>query len=144
MRNYGKYGEELRAKSHCVFLMFYHLVLVTKYRKCFFEVPTARRLFLEEVMKSAHECEITVKDMAIESDHVHLLLEATPQSKITDFIRLAKGRSSFRIRKAIPEFAKHKAFWSPSFCLLTTGGAPIDIIRKYIEKQGIRDKKKAG
>jgi len=129
----------LRKKSHCVYAIFFHLVIVTKYRHGFLKEPAARRILWEVAKKSAEETEIIIKEVAMEKDHAHFLLEATPQTKVTTFIKLLKGRSSFLIRKALPALAKHRAFWSPSFCLLSTGGAPIDIIRKYIEKQGIRD-----
>lgn len=130
----------MRKKSHCVYAIFFHLVIVTKYRHDFLKAPTARHILLDVAKATAEETEVVIKEVAMEKDHAHFLLEATPQTKITTFIKLLKGRSSFLIRQALPELKKHRAFWSPSFCLLSTGGAPIDIIRKYIEKQGIRDK----
>lgn len=130
----------LRSKSHCVFALYYHLVVVTKYRHKFLASPAARRIVFEELAEAGNECEIWCKEVAIEKDHVHVLLEATPQSPVTKFIKLFKGRSSHRIRQQDGAIAQHRAFWSPSYCLITTGGAPIEIIRKYIERQGIENK----
>ena len=57
------------------------------------------------------------------------------------FLNAYKAASSRRIKQEFPEIRDKlwkEAFWSQSFCLLTTGGAPLDVIRKYIETQGDR------
>ena len=80
---------------------------------------------------------ITLIEWNHDSDHV--LFKAHPNSELSKFINAYKSASSRLLKKEYPEI-KHKlwkeAFWSRSFCLLTSGCAPIDIIKKYIEDQG--------
>jgi len=70
---------------------------------------------------------------------VHILFKAHPNSEISKFLNSYKSASSRLIKKEFPQIRKSlwkEYFWAKSFCLLTTGGAPIDIIKKYIESQG--------
>jgi putative transposase len=72
-------------------------------------------------------------------DPVHILFKAQPNSKLSKFISAYKSASSRLIKKEYLEIRKSlwkEYFWSRSFCLLTTGGAPIEIVKRYIESQG--------
>ena len=72
-------------------------------------------------------------------DHVHIMFKAHPNTEISKFINAYKSASSRLIKKNYPEVRKKlwkEYFWSQSFCLLTTAGAPIEVIKKYIETQG--------
>ena len=73
---------------------------------------------------------------------MHVLFRGEPKTELTKFINAYKSASSRLIKKEYPEIRKmlwKEAFWSQSFCLLTTGGAPLEVIRKYIETQGERN-----
>ena len=103
---------ELESNHHSVFLLYYHLVLVVKYRrKVFDDIVSARAREIFEYI--APKYGITVE--AYKSASSRLLKQEFPQIR----------------QKLWKEY-----FWSRSFCLLTTGGAPIEVIRKYIENQG--------
>ena len=68
-----------------------------------------------------------------------------PNTELSKFINAYKSSSSRLIKKEFPEIRSKlwkEYFWSRSFCLLTTGGAPIEIIRQYIESQGEREVRK--
>ena len=72
-------------------------------------------------------------------DHVHVMFRAQPKSELSKFINAYKSASSRLLKKEYPQIRERlwkEAFWSQSFCLLTAGGAPIDVIRSYIETQG--------
>ena len=72
-------------------------------------------------------------------DHVHVMFRAQPKSELSKFINAYKSASSRLLKKEYPQIRERlwkKAFWSQSFCLLTAGGAPVDVIRSYIETQG--------
>ena len=72
-------------------------------------------------------------------DHVHVLFRAQPKSELSKFINAYKSASSRLLKQEYPQIRQKlwkEYFWSRSFCLLTTGGAPIEVIRKYIENQG--------
>ena len=72
-------------------------------------------------------------------DHVHVMFKAQPTTELSKFINAYKSASSRLIKKEFP-FIKSQLwkeyFWSRSFCLLTSGGAPIEVLRQYIESQG--------
>ena len=72
-------------------------------------------------------------------DHVHIMFRAHPKSELSKFINAYKSASSRLIKKEYPEIRQKlwkEMFWSQSFCLLSAGGAPIEVIRQYIETQG--------
>ena len=72
-------------------------------------------------------------------DLVHIMFKAHPNTEISKFINAYKSASSRLIKKNYPEVRKKlwkEYFWSQSFCLLTTGEAPIEVIKQYIETQG--------
>lgn len=74
-------------------------------------------------------------------DHVHVLFRAQPKSELSKFINAYKSASSRLLKQEFPQIRQKlwkEYFWSRSFCLLTTGGAPIEVVRRYIENQGRR------
>ena len=132
------YSVELDNNNHSVFLLYYHLVLVVKYRRKVFSDPMsqyAKNVFV----RIGSSYNITLEEWNHEQDHVHIMFRAHPNTEISKFINAYKSASSRLIKKDFPE-VRHKLwkemFWSRSYCLLTTGGAPIETIRKYIENQG--------
>lgn len=82
---------------------------------------------------------ITFLEYNHDRDHVHILFSAHPKSALSKYINAFKSASSRLVKKEFQEIKKYlwkEHFWSRSFCLLTTGGAPIEVIKKYIESQG--------
>ena len=75
-----------------------------------------------------------------ENDHVHILFEAPPQVQLSKIVNTLKTVSSRLIKKKYDEHLKKyywkSAFWSRSYCIVSTGGATIDIIKEYIQNQG--------
>ncbi|MFC4078257.1 IS200/IS605 family transposase [Salinithrix halophila] len=131
-------NRKLDSNNHSVFLMYYHLVLVIKYRKKVLDDPISRRA--KEIFEYiASKYNITLQEWNHEQDHVHILFKGHPNSELSRFINAYKRASSRLLKKEFPDIRKKRwkeSFWSRSFCLLTTGGAPIDIIKKYIQSQG--------
>ena len=128
----------LDTNNHSVFLLYYHLVLVVKYRRQVFDdvmSEFAKDIFLR--ISKLHN--ITLEQWNHDKDHVHIMFRAHPNSELSKFINAYKSASSRLIKKNFPA-VRHKLwkemFWSRSFCLLTTGGAPIEVIKRYIERQG--------
>ena len=128
----------LDTNNHSVFLLYYHLVLVVKYRRQVFDdvmSEFAKDIFLR--ISKLHN--ITLEQWNHDKDHVHIMFRAHPNTEMSKFINAYKSASSRLIKKNFPAVRRKlwkEMFWSRSFCLLTTGGAPIEAIRKYIEKQG--------
>ena len=129
---------KLDGNAHSVFLLYYHLVLVVKYRRRIFDDTISNRA--KEIFEYiAPNYNITLQEWNHDKDHVHILFKAYPNSEISKFINAYKSASSRLLKKEFPPIRQKlwkEYFWSQSFCLLTIGGAPVDVIRKYIESQG--------
>ena len=129
---------ELDNNAHSVFLMHYHLVLVVKYRKKVFDDRISDRA--KEIFEYiSPKYNITLQEWNHDKDYVHILFKVHQNTEISKFINAYKSASSRLLKKEFPQIRQKlwkKHFWGQSFCLLTTGGAPIEVIRKYIESQG--------
>lgn len=128
----------IRTGRHCVFNLHVHLVFVTKYRRKVFNKSMIdwMRILFEDIC-SCFEAELIEFDG--ENDYVHLLVHYPPKLAISKLVNSLKGVTARRLRT---EFAhligKHYwkgALWSPSYFAGSCGGAPITVIRKYIEQQ---------
>ena len=138
MRDNREITINLDNNNHSVFALYYHLILVVKYRRKVFDDSISE--FAENVfVKIAPSYNITLLEWNHDQDHVHILFKAHPNTELSRFINAYKSASSRLIKKQFPEVRKKlwkEYFWSRSFCLISTGGAPVEVIRKYIEKQG--------
>ena len=127
--------------QHSVYLLYYHLVMVIKYRRKVIddEISTqAKDIFV----RISQDYGIVLEEWNHDIDHVHVMFRAKPQTQISRFINAYKSASSRLIKKDHPEIRQKlwkEAFWSQSYCLLTTGGATTEVIREYIETQGETD-----
>ena len=99
--------ENMDHNAHSVYLMYYHLIMVVKYRRKVINDPISERA--KEIWE------------------------------LSKFINAYKSASSRLLKKEYPEIREKlwkEAFWSQRFCLLTAGGAPVEVICQYIETQG--------
>lgn len=130
--------KQLDHNAHSVYLLYYHLVMVVKYRRQVMDDKISGRA--EEIFRYiAPRYGITLEEWNHDRDHVHVMFRAQPKSELSKFINAYKSASSRLIKKEYPEIREKlwkDAFWSQSFCLLSAGGAPIETIRAYIESQG--------
>ena len=132
----------LDSNQHSVYLLYYHLILVVKYRRKVFDDEKsnyAKAMFVR-IGKSYG---ISLVEWNHDIDHIYIMFKAQPKTELSKFINAYKSASSRLIKKEFPDIKKYlwkEMFWSRSFCLLTTGGATIDVIKKYIEEQGQRKK----
>lgn len=133
-------SNDLRRGRTCIFALHAHLVFVTKYRR---EVFTKSILGdLQEIFeKVCKDFEATLVECEGEKDYVHLLVNYPPKVSIAKLVNSLKGVSSRLIRKKnYPSITKHlwgKALWSPSYFSGSCGGAPIAIVKQYIEQQNV-------
>ena len=132
------------SNNHSVFSMHYHLIMVVKYR---------RKVIDDEISMRVREmCEyigvpykIKIEAWNHDTDHIHVMFSAEPKSELSRFINAYKSASSRLIKKEFPQIRKSlwkEMFWSRSFCLLTTGGVTMDIIKQYIDSQGEKTSRK--
>ncbi|MDH6367627.1 putative transposase [Breznakia sp. PH1-1] len=129
---------KLDNNNHSVFALYYHLILTTKYRREVIDETIAKELE-NHFIRIAKNYHIKLQEFNFEADHVHILFKAHPNSELSKFLNAYKSASSRLVKKEHPEIKDKlwkEMFWSKTFCLLTTGGVTIDIIKEYIEKQG--------
>lgn len=127
-----------KSHYHCVYSLKYHLVLVTKYRrKCF-----NREILdtLEVIFKDLCEkWEIELIEFGGEDDHVHLILDMHPNIMPSKLINNLKTVSSRLIRKQytthLQQYYWKPVLWSRAYCLISAGGAPLEVLREYIQNQ---------
>ena len=128
---------DIRHGRHCVFKMHVHLVFVTKYRRNVLDGDAIARL-RPMFAKVCADFEAHLIEMDGESDHVHLLVEYPPKVAISALVNSLKGASSRRLRNDRPDIANRywkNTLWSPSYFAASCGGAPIGIVKQYIEQQ---------
>lgn len=128
---------DIRKGRHVVYAMHVHLVFVTKYRR---KVFAAEHLdFLEGVFRSVCSgfgAELT--EFNGEDDHVHLLVVYPPKVAVSKLVNSLKGVSSRRFAQRYGRLHRwfyKGALWSPSYFAGSVGGAPISVLRQYIEQQ---------
>ena len=134
---------DLDTNAHSVFSLHYHLILVTKYRKPVFddEISERARALFETI---APTYKIEVLEWNHDQDHVHIFFKAQPKTELSKFINAYKSASSRVLKKEFPSMREQlwqDMFWSRSFCLLSSGGAPIKVIQQYIKEQSSKDDK---
>lgn len=129
--------KKIRTGRNCKFHMHVHLVFVTKYRKKIFNKKAINILHII-FSKVCEDFEAKLVEMDGENDHVHLLAEYPPKLAVSTLVNSLKGVSSRLLRKHLPGIRKHYwkgVLWSPSYFASSCGGAPINIIKQYIQEQ---------
>ena len=130
---------KLDKSSHAVFSLYYHLVLVTKYRRPVLETEQIRERLKEIFWSLQDNLGIEIVSQEPNKDHIHVLFKATPKTNLVRVVNVLKGVSSRYLRKEFPEIRKQlwgKSFWSDSYFLATTGQVSLDVLKRYVESQG--------
>lgn len=129
---------EWRTGRSCVFKNYVHLIFVTKYRRGVFTAPILARL-KEVFAETMEQMDGELLDFGGEDDHVHLLVACHPKVAISNLVGKLKGKSSYFLRQEFwPQIRKKvwgDHFWSPSYCVVSCGGAALDVVRQYVVDQ---------
>ncbi|MEV6950447.1 IS200/IS605 family transposase [Streptomyces sp. NPDC051183] len=130
--------QNIRTGRHCTFILHAHLVFVTKYRHKGFNDQHLTRC--EEIMRSVcADFEVELVEFNGENNHVHLLVNLPPKVALSKLVNSLKGVSSRRLRQEFPDLARHywraQRLWSGSYFAGSVGGAPLSMVRQYIEQQ---------
>jgi putative transposase len=129
--------QDFRRERHSVSRLTVHLVCVTKYRRKVFDA--AALAWLQAHFGKVCErmrCELLACDG--EADHLHAIVEYPPKLSISVLVNALKGTSSRLLRKERPDIARRYfdgVLWSPSYFAASTGGAPLEVVRRYVEQQ---------
>jgi putative transposase len=126
---------QFRKERHSVTDLKIHLVCVTKYRRSILigESLAVIEKSFREVAKSMN---FQVLEFNGEADHIHVLIEYPPKLSISQMVNALKGVSSRRYGQA--GFKKpygKEALWTPSYFVSSVGGAPLEVLKRYIQEQ---------
>ncbi len=126
-----KYKNNLNVVYSCK----YHVVWCPKYRRKVLVDKVAIRL-IELVQSICIERNFDLIEMEVMPDHVHLLIEVDPQFGIHKAVKLIKGTTSRVLRQEFPWLrSRIPSLWTNSYFVSTVGGAPLSVIKQYIENQ---------
>lgn len=131
---------ELKSGSHSVHQLQVHIVWCVKYRRSVLIRQIGDRL--TEILKELCE-KLDVELLATENevDHVHLVVRIKPDQQISKLVNSFKGVTARRLFQEFPSL-KNRLWgghlWSPSYFVVTVGGAPLDAIKKYVESQRVK------
>ena len=130
---------EYYRNRHSCFKLTYHLVVVTKYRHKVIDESIKKRLIqiFTDILENKWNCHLI--EINTDLDHLHVLFDAPPQVQLSKLVNNLKTVSSRLIRKEFSEQLKpfywKPYFWSNSYLILSTGGATIEVVKKYNENQ---------
>lgn len=126
---------QFKSNRNVVYSCKYHVVWCPKYRRRVLVDGVDVRL--KEVLGlSAADLRAEIIEMEVMPDHVHLLVDVDPQFGIHRLVKLLKGRSSRLLRQEFPWLKKRlPTLWTNSYFVATVGGAPLAVVKQYIENQ---------
>lgn len=129
---------DLDSSRHAVFTLNYHLIICTKYRKKVITKPEITNRIKEITKNISDGFGVEIVNQECDKDHIHILFKAKPKTELTKFINSLKGVTARYVMREFPKIKKKVGthFWSPSYCLITTGQVTLDQLKKYVESQG--------
>jgi putative transposase len=137
---------KFRIGRSCVFRNFIHLVFVTKYRRGVFDQSILMRM-KEVFLETCQQMGAELLEFGGEDDHAHLMVSCPPKLAVANLVGKLKGKSSFVLRKEFGNQLKKKLWgdhlWSPSYCVVSCGGAPLEIVKQYVANQRTPPNEKA-
>ena len=120
--------------SHTIFYHRFHLVWITKYRKRVLSGDLRLRV-REIIAQVSDEYGVRIMNGVLSADHVHIFAEIPPHLAVSEFVKVAKGRSSRKIQQEFPHIRKEYwgcHFWGRGFFSSTSGNVTDEIINNYI------------
>jgi putative transposase len=129
----------LRTNANIAFQCAYHVVWCPKYRRRVIAGRMEARLkeIIAEVITEREGAWLI--ELETMPDHVHLLVEVDPQFGIHKLVKAIKGRSSRVLRQEFPWLrSRLPTLWTNSYFVATVGGAPLSVIKRYVENQKSR------
>lgn len=124
-----------KSNYNIVYSCKYHVVFCPKYRRSVLVQGIDTR-FKEIVVELASELAFEVVEQEVMPDHVHLLIDCDPQFGVHKIVKRIKGRTSKYLRDEFPTLkSRLPSLWTNSYFVATVGGAPIKVVKQYIENQ---------
>ena len=126
---------EYKSNNNVIYSCKYHVVWCPKYRRPVLVDGVDERL-KELVKETRGQMNVDLLEMEVMPDHVHLLIEVNPQYGIHKAVKRLKGYSSRILREEFPWLrSRIPSLWTNSYFVSTVGGAPLSVIKQYIENK---------
>ncbi|CAK0773844.1 transposase [Gammaproteobacteria bacterium] len=129
---------DYKTKNHSKFLIVYHIIFVVKYRKSL--LVKYGDWMKQTMIQIAKESDFSIKEIEVDCDHIHLMIESEPKLSPLQIVRRLKQLSTTRIWAEFPELKKYfwrkHTFWSDGYFCCSIGNASIETVKHYIENQG--------
>ena len=126
---------EVRSNNNVVYRCHYHVVWCPKYRRNVIDGQVDARL-KEIIREVCAERDAPIEAIETMPDQVHLLVVIDPQYGIHRLVKQIKGRSSRTLRQEFPHLkSRMPTLWTNSYFVATTGGATLEVIKRYVENQ---------
>jgi putative transposase len=126
---------KFKSNRNVFFSCKYHVVFCPKYRRNVLVDGIDVRM-KEIVAEIANELSVDILELEVMPDHVHMLCEVDPQYGIHKFVKYTKGRTSRLLRQEFPNLrSRLPTLWTNSYFVATVGGAPLAVIKQYIDNQ---------
>lgn len=127
--------QEYKHSKNVTYSSKYHVVWCCKYRRKVLTSEVQSRL-RKIILDVCRERRAEMMSLEVMEDHVHLLVEIDPQYGIHRLVKQIKGRSSRLLRKEFKHLTTRlPSLWTNSYFVSTVGGAPLSVIKKYVEQQ---------
>ena len=123
-----------------VYTIQYHIVWCTKYRHKIIQGKVETRL-KEIIQQRAEDNQFRIEELETDLDHIHLLIDCSPQHYIPNMVKALKGVSARLLFKAHPEIKRQLwggHLWNPSYFVATVSENTEEQIREYIKGQKIK------
>ena len=134
-----------RRKNRSVSLLFAHMVFCSKYRRNVFTPAVFTRL-RKSFERTARILEIDLLAVEADRDHVHLMISFPPRLALSTIVQRLKGAASRDVRaQKYPEIRRAlwgAHFWSASYFVVSCGGAPLEVVKRYVENQNSPDRRR--
>ena len=133
---------EYKSNHNIIYSCKYHIIWCPKYRRKVL-VGDVEKHLKEIINEVAFEFNVEIIEMETDKDHIHILCEIDPQFGVNKFVKLVKGRSSKILRDEFHHLkTKLPTLWTNSYFVSTVGGAPLEVIKQYIENQQTSEREK--
>ena len=120
--------------EHRVHLIVYHLVWTPKRRKPVLvgEIAADCKALIEKICT---EKGWAILELAVQPDHIHLLVRAWPITPAAEIVKACKGLSSHELRKKYPILKRLPSLWTRSYFAATAGNVSSEVIQRYLAAQ---------
>ena len=126
--------------GHSVYSLYYHLVIVVKYRRKALYSEAIRERLKEIIVQLSENLGIEILAQEPGEDYHHILFKATPKASLSNIVNVIKGTTSRYLRHEFPETKKilcGDSFWSKGYFVATSGQVSLDVLKEYVESQGV-------